>query len=143
MPDSSNVDNALIAKLGADSALLALVPNGVYFDEAPAGSTRFVVVSLVDENDEPMFQGRAFEDAQYLVKAVVLNGSGGNAKAAAARIDALLEGGDLTVTGYSLMSMRRVARVRYTEVDEQDSSIRWQHRGGRYRVMASPGNPSN
>jgi hypothetical protein len=53
--DSSDVDNALVAKLGADSTLLALMPNGVYWDEAPQGSTRFVIVSLVDERDTAMF----------------------------------------------------------------------------------------
>src|SRR4051812_19382441 len=95
--DSSDIDNALIAKLGADSALLALMPNGVYYDEAPQGSTRFVIVSLVIEQDEAMFGGRAFEDALYLVKAVSLSTAGGNVKDAAARIDALLENGTLLV----------------------------------------------
>lgn len=141
MPDSSDVDNALVAKLGADTALLALMTNGVYWDDAPQGSTKFVVVSLVDEHDEPMFSGRAFEDATYLVKAVGLGAAGAEVKAAAARIDALLENGTLTVTGYALMTMRREARVRYTEVDDIDSSIRWQHRGGRYQVAVSPGQP--
>jgi predicted PhzF superfamily epimerase YddE/YHI9 len=67
--DSSDVDNALVAKLGADSALLALMPNGVYWDEAPQGATRFVIVSLIDEHDEQQFSARAFEDALYLIEA--------------------------------------------------------------------------
>jgi hypothetical protein len=137
--DSSDIDNALIAKLGADSALLALMPNGVYYDEAPQGSTRFVIVSLIDEHDEAMFEARAFEDALYLVKAVSLSTAGGNVKDAAARIDALLENGTLVVPGYKLMTMHREARIRATEVDDVDQSIRWQHRGGRYRVMTSVG----
>jgi hypothetical protein len=137
--DSSDVDNALIAKLGADATLLALMPNGVYLDEAPQGSTRFVIVSLIDEHDAAMFEARAFEDALYLVKAVALSTAGGNVKDAAARIDALLENGTLAISGYKLMTMSRESRIRSTEVDEIDGSIRWQHRGGRYRVQVSVG----
>lgn len=136
--DSSDVENALLAKLGADGALLALAPNGVYWDDAPAGSTRFVIVSLATERDEPMFGARAFEDALYLVKYVALSTAAGNPKDAAARIDALLENGTLTIPGYGLMTMHREERVRVTEVDAVDRSIRWQHRGGRYRVVVSP-----
>jgi hypothetical protein len=134
--DSSDVDNALVAKLGADSALLALMPNGVYLDEAPPGATRFVIVSLIDERDEQQFGARAFEDALYLVEART---SGGNVKDAAARIDTLLDNGTLAVAGYKLMLIQREERVRVTEVDDVDRSIRWQRRGGRYRVMTSVG----
>lgn len=145
MADSSDIDNALIAKLGADAGaggLLTLMPNGVYFEEAPAGSRRFVIVSLVIEHDVAQFGGRAFEDALYLVKAVGLdtkaNPLPANAmKDAAARIDALLEDGTLTVSGYTLMTIHREERLRMTEVDGADSSIRWQHRGGRYRVQVA------
>jgi hypothetical protein len=135
--DSSNLDNALIALLGADSTLLSLCPNGVYWGESPPGSTRFVIVSFVDQHDEPMFNGRAFEDGLYLVKAVMLSTAGGDIKSAAARIDALLDQQTLTASGYSVTAMRRDSRVRETEVDAVDASIRWFHRGGMYRVIAS------
>lgn len=138
MSDSSDIDNALIAKLAADATLLALCPNGVYWGESPPLSTRFVIVSFVDEHDEPMFGGRAFEDGTYLVKAVMRSDVAGDAKAAAARIDALLDQQPLTVTGYTVTSMRRESRVRHTEVDAVDQSIRWFHRGGHYQVVASP-----
>jgi len=61
--DSASIDNAIIAKLGSDATLLSLVPNGIYMDEAPQGMTRFVIVSLIDESDEPVFGARAYEDA--------------------------------------------------------------------------------
>lgn len=137
MADSSAIDNALIAKLAADATLLSYCPNGVYWDEAPPGSTRFVIVSLIDAFDEAVFGGRAIEDALYLVKAVALSTAGVNMQAAAARIDALLEDQTLTVSGYTHMAMHREARVRITEVDEMDASIRWFHRGGHYRVRMS------
>lgn len=137
MADSSNIDNALIALLGADATLLALCPNGAYYDEAPPGSTRFVIVSLMDETDEPIFRGRAFEDGTYMVKAVMRSNASGDIKSAAARIDALLDQQPLTVTGYNVTVMRRTSRIRQTEVDEEDQTIRWQHRGGLYQVVAS------
>ncbi len=137
MPDSSDIDTALITKLQNDATLAALMPDGAYIDEAPDGKRQFVIVSLIDEHDEPMFGGRAFEDGLYLVKAVELSTvTTKNIKAAAARIDALLDNGTLTITGYGLLTMRRESRIRMTEVDSVDSSIRWQHRGGRYQVVA-------
>lgn len=137
--DSSDIDSALVAKLGSDVALLAVMTNGVYVDEAPQGFTKFVIVSLIAETDEQALGGRSYEDALYLVKAVALGAAGADVKTAAARIDALLEGSTLTVTGYKTMVVQRETRVRYTEVDDADPSIRWQHRGGRYRVQMSVG----
>ena len=142
MPDSSAVDAALISKLSSDAALRALAPDGVYFDVAKATAKQFVIVSLVAAVDEPMFKARAFEDAIYLVKFVGFSSeaeplAAATTIAAAARIDTLLEQGTLTITGYSLMCLQRVERVRYTEVDEVDRSIRWQHRGGRYQLVVS------
>lgn len=143
MADSSDIDNALIAKLGSDVTLLALCPNGVYKDEAPQGATRFVIVSLVEESDEPVFGRRGYEDALYLVEARMLSTAGGNIKAAAARIDALLEdqplSGSPTLTpGYTWMTTYRESRLTpQVEVDEVDPSIRWFRRGGHYRVQMS------
>lgn len=140
--DSSDIDAALLAKLGADATLLAICANGVKVDVGEADDTKFVIVSLVDEADAPMFGGRALEDTLYLVKAVMYFKAGVNMalpdiKGAAARIDALLENQPLTVAGYSYMTMRRESRVRFTEVDDEDTSIRWFHRGGNYRVVMS------
>jgi len=141
MPDSQDIDTALLTKLSGDATLLALLPNGVWFDEAPPGSKRFVVVSLVDENDEQRFGARAAEDARYLVKAVMLTTASPTAnadiKAAAARIDVLLDNQTLTATGYASMLVERESRIRLTEVDDVDPTVRWYHRGGQYRVVMS------
>jgi hypothetical protein len=137
LPDSSDIDNALVAKLGADATLLALLPNGAYMDEAPPGATRFVIVSLVEAPDEPEFGRRAYEEPLYLVKAVALSSSGGDVKAGAARLDVLLEDATLTVAGYAPVRLCREDRIRMTEVDAVDASIRWFHRGGHYRALAA------
>jgi hypothetical protein len=135
--NSSEIDNALITVLLADATLTGLMPDGVYFDVAKPKAQRFVIVSLVTADDEPVLGGRGYEDVLYLVKAVGLVSTGADVKAAAQRIDALLEDQPLTIPGYVHMVTCREARIRYTEVDEVDDTIRWQHRGGHYRVQAS------
>lgn len=139
--DSTLVDDALIAKLLNDSQLRSLCPDGVWSDQAGEGKERFVIISLVEHSDVPVFEGRAFENALYLVKAVIKNGKG-DIKAASARIDAILSGADgrgaiIPVPDFGELSVVREARVRYTEVDDQTPALRWLHRGGRYRVHAS------
>lgn len=138
MADSSEIDVAVVSVLSGDGTLTGLLPDGVYMDIAPAGKTRFVIVSLVIHEDDNSFDGRALERATYLVKAVEQNVSGANATAAALRIDELLQDVALSVTGYTHSSTRRVERVRYTEIDDVNTDIRWQHRGGRYEIVVSP-----
>lgn len=142
MADSPQIDAALLALLRADSALQTAAPHGVWLDVAPEDKTKFVIVSLLDEFDEGMFGGRAYEDALYLVKAVFrqINSEDVSAAVTAAnRIDALLEDQPMTATGYTWMTTHREARVLEIEVDEVDPSIRWHHRGGHYRVQMSVG----
>jgi hypothetical protein len=135
--NSSAIDNAVVALLLADATLAALMPDGVYFDVAKPKATRFVIVSLVESLDEPVLGSRGYEDLLYLVKAVGLVSTGADVNTAAHRIDQLLEDQPLTIPGYVHMVTAREARIRYTEVDEVDDTIRWQHRGGHYRVQAS------
>lgn len=137
MADSGAVDAALIAKLASDATLMTLCPDGVFADVSASGKTRFVVVSLSTSHDEPMEGARAYEEMAYLAKAVMLDTSSVNARAAAARIDALLEGQPLTITGYKHMLLSRVERIRYTEVDPDNNDTRWQHQGGLYELWVS------
>lgn len=139
--DSSDITNALIAMLGSDATLLTYCPSGAYYDEAPPGATRFVIVTLLDASDEAVFGGRAYEDHLYLVKAVMRSDANGNIKAAAARIDAMLDdrpvgvGSPLGVVGFTYMASFRERPIRYTEVDGDDAALLWHHRGGEYRVQ--------
>jgi hypothetical protein len=141
MSRTKDVGNALIGKLGADAPLLALMPNGVYRqNRAPAGSTRLVEIAFVpSSHDEPMFGGRAWEDLTFIVKAVErVRRDGGVSRVgdAAARIDALLEHGRLTLAGYGVMVMRRTEYLEDTELDGTDYV--WEHCGGYYQVMVAP-----
>lgn len=138
-PDSSIIDEALTRKLLNDATLRSLMPDGIYWDEAKANAKRFIIISLVIGNDIATFEkGRSVEDNVYLVKAVELASSGANIRAAARRIDQLLENQSLDFTeGYDMIAMFREERIKSLEVDEVDPSIRWQHRGGRYRVQVA------
>ncbi|HEV8211053.1 MAG TPA: hypothetical protein VGP77_13055 [Vicinamibacterales bacterium] len=145
MPDSSRIAVALVTKLQTDAALLALMPDNAWLNEAPTGKTRFVIVTLIDEHDEAAFGLRAIEDALYLVEARALSTSGGNVHAAFARIEALLDPqppaapATLTIAGYGLMALCRDGGfVDTVEVDDVDPSIRWNRCGGTYRVQATP-----
>ena len=135
MPNPGDIDAALIALLEADAPLRALLPDGVSFDKARQNSQRFVVVSLVMEDDIPEFGRCAYEDALYLVKAVALGTDGATAELGAARIHELLEDQPLTVEGYGWMTMHRESRVRLKEPDAVDAALVWQHFGGNYRVQ--------
>jgi len=138
MSDASDVDAAIVAKLAGDATLTALMPDGVFMDIAPSGTTRFVIVSLATHEDDYMLGEAAYEKSVYLVKAVERNISGTTVKAAAARIHALLQDVRLTIAGYVHMLTQREERIRYTEVDPDEPDTRWQHRGGRYAVFVSP-----
>jgi hypothetical protein len=136
--DSSDVDGAIVAVLLADTTLMGYCPDGVFFDEANPGAQRFVIVSLIDETDEVDYGGRCYEDALYLVKAVELSSVSSNIKAAAKRIDALLDRVLLPPpANYTEISIVREQRIRDRETDDINTSIRWDHRGGYYRVMAT------
>jgi hypothetical protein len=137
MSDSANIDVALVAALASDAALMAVATGGVFFDFAAPGAQRFIVVSVVIAFDELVFNARSYEDVVYRVKYVEMGTGSAGSSAAAARIDALLDGKTLAITGYTFMNMERTEYVRYIEPDPVDASLRWQHAGGLYRVWAS------
>jgi hypothetical protein len=142
MPDLAEVDDALVAKLLGDATLMALVPDGVFFDTANDKAERFVTISFVHGSRQPVFDGDGIEAMLYSVKAVVLSTKWGTvARAAAQRIDEILDDGDLDVPGFGVLAMFRDdddGRIRYTEIEERDKTSRWQHRGARYRVQVTP-----
>ena len=137
--DSSEIDNALVAKLASDSELLAMMPNGIYYGLAAEGSTRFVLVTLETATDIAQFGGRAIEERYYLIEAVGLSSTNPAMQQAAARIDQLLEDQPLTIDGYDWMTTYRIEPRRApTEPDESNRSLRWFRRGGVYKVAATP-----
>lgn len=147
MAESSAIDSAVIGVLAADATLIGLMPGGVYYQLAPPNTQQFVIVSIADSADQQMFGSRAWESVLYLVKAVEFSSltvPHNNARAAAERIDALLDPqppappATLTIPGFGTMVVQREGRrVRDFETDAKDATIRWAHRGAHYRVMAA------
>jgi hypothetical protein len=137
-PETSAIEAAIVGLLYADATLAALVPDGIYVDEAPPNAQRFVIVALADALDSATYDaGRAFEEKLYTVVAKMISTAGGDIKSAASRIDALLEDASIAVAGYADVRARRERPIRETDVDQTDPALRWFHRGGEYRVHAS------
>jgi len=135
-PDSSLVEDGLMDYLRNDATLKKLCPDGVWLDAGDEKARRFIVVSIVNHSDGVVFEGRAFENYLFLVKAVMLSSSGGSIARAAARIDGLLNDAVLPIDGYGELALGRERRVRFSERDAENSSLRWLHRGGNYEAHA-------
>ena len=136
---SSAVDAALIQRLVSDPQLVALMPDGVYFNVAPLDAARFVSVELVSHADTYGFDFVAWEVFRYRVKAVALNSNGTDVTTAADRIHALLQDAiDLAIPGYAVMRAKRFDYVRTLTVDPDNTGIRYQHRGGDYDIQVTP-----
>jgi len=135
--DRAAIDDALVAALAGDAALAGLMPDGVWFDQAPPNARQFVTIALFDGEDVATFGGRALDDALYVVQAIGLNTSPETVLAAAARIDAVLEHAELEVAGAVCMAIYREQPIRYHEPADVEPNVRWHHCGGHYRVQFS------
>lgn len=139
MINASEVERAIIGVLTADPELTGYLPDGVYWDLAIQGSTRFAIVSASTSRAQSEFHGLdSFRVLVYVIKAVVLSGGTSVIAQADARIQALIDRQPLALpaaAGAGLMVMRWLDRVRYTET--VDTGV-WQHRGARYEVIVTP-----
>lgn len=139
--DGSNLDAAVVELLTSDPELIALLPDGVFIDDAPPGAQRFAIVSLTAPTvDSHTLDGGGFEVVSYLVTANGVSSAigGPQIKAAADRIDAVLHDAAPVVEGFPAVSIARTGRVRPPlELDPDDRSIRWYRRGGTYELFAS------
>jgi hypothetical protein len=136
----ATVTIALLQILQQDTALRALMPDGVWFAEAPPGATRFVILSLVSSAEVPIFGGPGYKDTVYLVEARALAPatSSSTVESAFARITGLLTDAPLTITDYGAMLVQFEEELESVEVDDIDPSIRWNRCGGHLHVMVAP-----
>lgn len=139
---------AIVAYLDADSTLRTLAPGGVWTDPAPEAATPiagtnvapvFVTVGLLSDRPQWCSGGLGFHDALYTVQAVGPSDRLRDIEAASLRIFALLtrsesEGRD--IDGWDIGGLRLEAAVEFPD-PEVATGIRWEHRGGQYRVMAA------
>jgi hypothetical protein len=129
---------ALLQVLQQDAALRVILPDGVWFAEAPPGATRFGIVQLVSAADVPIFGGPGFKDTVYLVEARALMTTGTDVESAFARIATLLTDADLAIADYGAMLTQFEEEIETVEVDDIDPSIRWNRCGGHLHVMVAP-----
>jgi hypothetical protein len=139
---------AIVAYLDADATLAALATGGVWTDPAPEAATPitsgavapvFVTVGLLSDRPQWCSGGLGFHDALYTVQAVGPSDRLRDIEAAALRIFELLtrpdsEGRD--IDGWDIGGLRLEAVVEFPD-PEVATGIRWEHRGGQYRVLAT------
>jgi hypothetical protein len=138
-PHRSAVDLALVALLRADVDLATILGGAhVFLGEGPDHLTKLVLIAPGPSHVERMFAGlTAYEQLVYGVTANIRATDWVDAFAAAARIDALLDGQPLDAVGYSLMVMKRTEHIApYDERDEHNNL--WQHAGALYEIWVSP-----
>jgi hypothetical protein len=122
----SALGSALYAAIGTAAGTVA--PMAVYQGMAPQGSVfPYAMFNQQTARDEYTFTSRGMT-ASYQVKVVSNRQSDSEARAAYDRLHANLQDAPLTVTGYTLMRMRRETTIEYQDPD------RFWHVGGIYRI---------
>lgn len=135
----NSLEAALRAKLAADATLVGLLGGTAIWNAlAPQGSpypqVQFSLQAGTDDNETP----RRSKQFVYLVKGVAQAGGMTQAGAIDDRIDVILNGSSLTVSGWSTFWLHRESDVRYAE--QSDDGKSYFHAGGLYRIRmeASP-----
>ncbi len=133
------LERALYAKLSGDATLDGLLTaaggqaDNVFPDVAPREATgAWIIYSQRTPTLDVRTYGRlAYEELDYLVKAVVKSEDPEIAQGMADRINALLDHQILTISGHTQMWAHRLGRVSYPE--RGDAGDHYQHRGGIYQ----------
>jgi len=125
------IEQMLYSTLDSDATLKQRAPGGVWRGVAPGVQGTWVVFSLVSELDVYTFDIRAMVEAFYQVKAIAPGESSAPAWSAAERIETLLTDKPLTMTGGSLLMIRRQQILSLTETDGGEQ---YQHAGGIYAI---------
>jgi hypothetical protein len=122
------------------NALLATPPSGysksIYHQQAPGGA-QFPFVVFQKQAGTPT---EAFGDPDamdtdvWLIKAVDRSTSADGAEAVQARLQALLNDATLSISGATLLYLRRQSDVEYPEVSD---GVTYNHAGALYRLVTT------
>jgi len=127
---SSSLAAALQTFLQADATLIATCTGGVWMDPAPQAVTQpFVLLELVEGRDEGYGGGPRITGATFGITAVAPAASVAAARTGAARLDVLLDFANVSLTGFNMLGVRRVAPIDDTL---EEISGRWVRVGGEY-----------
>jgi hypothetical protein len=140
---STATRRALYGKLAGDTTLNALLgtpasgySKSIYHQEAPDGAS-FPVVIFQKQSGTPteaMGVPSAMENDVWLVKAIDRGPSADTAEAIQARIQVLLNDASLSISGSTLLYLRRQSDVEYPEVE---NGVRYSHAGALYRLVTT------
>lgn len=138
---STAIRRAIYGKLSGDTTLNNLLGSpapgyskSIYHQEAPENAT-FPLVILNKQSGTPteaFADPSAYESDVWLVKAIDRNTSADTAESIQARLSVLLNDATLSISGSTLLYLRRQSDVEYLEVDQ---GVRYTHAGGLYRLI--------
>jgi hypothetical protein len=138
---STAVKRALYGRLAGDTTLNALLASpaagyskSIYFQVAPDNAA-FPFVIFQRQAGTPtdaMTRPGALENDVWLIKAVDRSTTADPAEAIAARVQALLNDATLSISGGTLLYLRRQSDVEYPEVT---NGIQYKHAGALYRLV--------
>ena len=138
---STPVRRAIYGKLSGDTTLTSMLATpaagyrqSIYHQQAPENAAYpFVIFSKSSGVPTDTFHTPgAFETDVWLVKAIDRNASADGAEAIAARLTVLLNDAALSISGRTLMMLRRQSDVEYPEITDGES---YKHCGALYRLM--------
>jgi hypothetical protein len=140
---STAVRRAIYGRMAGDTTLNGLLgtpatgySKSIYHQEAPDGATYPFIVFQKQSGTptEAMGTPSALENDIWLVKCVDRGSSSDVAESVQARIQVLLNDANLSVSGSTLLYLRRQSDVEYPEVD---NGVRYSHAGSLYRLVTT------
>lgn len=138
--DQLEVETWLYARLNGDATLKGLLGTGerIFREVAPVGAALpYVVYQHRSHSDvRGVASQRIMGNLTYMVKVIAQTADALSVKAAAVRVDVLLQGASGTTAGGRVIGCIREQSVTYEET--ADSGVRFQHLGGIYRIYATP-----
>ena len=146
----NELETAIYTKLAATSALTTLLSSGtaIYNGKVPQRKGTdgadwpypCVVFSQASEIDNYALSAATYIDFIYTIKAVTKNPGAAISRSTAGSIDAAikaaLNNASLSISGHSLLSIRRVSGV--PPYEEVESGVIYTHKGGQYRIFTTP-----
>lgn len=138
---STQIRRGLYGRLAGDTTLNGLLATpaagyakSIYHQQAPEGAQFPFVVFNKQSGipSETMGVPSALETDVWLVKCVDRNTTADTAESVADRLKGLLNDAPLSISGSSLLYLRRQSDVEYPEVDE---GVSYQHCGALYRLV--------
>ena len=134
------LEAAIFTKLAADSTLTGyLGGTAIYNGIAPQGASYpYVIFSATSEIDNYTLAAEASQEFLYTVKAVTKSPGGSPSRKSASQIDerckAVLNNTTLTISGKTLLSIRRATGFKY---DESADGVLYHHVGADYRIWTA------